>query len=176
MTQSELPRPIRVRALPPAAVEIEADEAERGALTKRFGISGIEALAAQVSLRQTADGIAATGTLRATVVQPCAVTREDFAYPIDEPINLLFVPEGTATRYAEDEEIELADSAPDEIEYDGDTFDLGEAVAQSLGLALDPYREGPGAQAARESAGIVSDEDAMPIGPLAEALKALKPS
>ena len=71
-------------------------------------------------------------------------------------------------------EIELDAEDLDEIEYAGDTFDLGEAVAQSLGLAFDPYAEGPNADAVRVEKGIASDEDQAPSGPLAEALKALK--
>ncbi|QYU69205.1 hypothetical protein J4558_03410 [Leptolyngbya sp. 15MV] len=51
-------------------------------------------------------------------------------------------------------------------------FDLGEAVAQSLGLAIDPYAVGPEAEAARREAGIASDD--VPSGPLAEALRALR--
>ena len=54
----------------------------------------------------------------------------------------------------------------------GTAFDLGEAVAQSFGLAIDPYAAGPEADSVRREAGIV-DEDA-PSGPFA-ALAALKP-
>ena len=47
-------------------------------------------------------------------------------------------------------------------------------MAQTLALAIDPYREGPDADEARKKAGIVSDEDHAPSGPLAEALAGLK--
>mgnify|MGYP006139369497 CR=1 FL=1 len=59
-----------------------------------------------------------------------------------------FVPEGSI-EVADDEEIELASDSPDEIEFDGESFDVGEAVAQSLGLAINPYAEGPRADAVR---------------------------
>ncbi|MEM8726635.1 MAG: DUF177 domain-containing protein, partial [Pseudomonadota bacterium] len=68
--------------------------------------------------------------------------------------------------------IELDAEDCDEIEYAGDMFDLGEAVAQTLGLAIDPYAEGPNADAARKAAGIV--EEGEQDGPLAAALTALK--
>ena len=58
-----------------------------------------------------------------------------------------------------------------EIAFEGDDIDLGEAVAETLGLAIDPYARGPDAEAARRAAGL-SDEDA-PTGPFA-ALAALK--
>jgi len=47
----------------------------------------------------------------------------------------------------------------DEIEYTGTHIDLGEAVAQSLALAIDPFLTGPNADAARKSAGIGTPED-----------------
>ena len=49
--------------------------------------------------------------------------------------------------------------------------DLGEAVAQSFGLALDPYATGPDAETTRRDAGIVAES--APSGPFA-ALAALK--
>ncbi len=39
----------------------------------------------------------------------------------------------------EAEEVELAGTDLDVLPLEGDALDLGEAVAQSLGLALDPY-------------------------------------
>lgn len=171
---AEMTRPVKVRSLPAADMRIEASEDERAALARRFAVTAIERLIAEVTFAEGDEGIAATGRLDAEIVQPCAVTREDFSYRIAEDINLLFVPDGRLTRFDEDEEIELAGNAPDEVEYQGDTFDIGEALAQTLGLAIDPYREGPDAEAARAAAGIESDEDARPGGPLAEALRALK--
>ena len=108
------------------------------------------------------------------ITQPCAVTREELSYDVSEPLMLRFVPAGSVPDYAPDEEIELDAEDLDQIEYEGDAFDLGEAIAQTLALAIDPYREGPGAEEARRKAGIVSDEEQAPSGPLAEALAALK--
>ena len=73
---------------------------------------------------------------------------------------------------AEGDEIELEADDCDEIEYTGDMFDLGEAVAQTLGLAIDPYAEGPNAEAVRAAAGIVTDGEQD--GPLAAMLAGLK--
>ena len=92
---------------------------------------------------------------------------------IDEPIDLRFVEEGRLS-LPDDEnaEIELEADDCDEIEYAGEMFDLGEAVAQTLGLAIDPYAEGPNADAARKAAGIVAEGEQE--GPLAAMLAALK--
>ena len=173
MSELELTRPVKPRALPAAAMTVEADEAERAALAKRFGVTAIHALTAKVEFDTKDDAVLANGSLSASIEQPCAITQEDFTYEVNEPLALRFVPAGSTPAYAPDEEIELDSEDLDEIEFEGEAFDLGEAIAQTLALAIDPYREGPNADTARKEAGIVSDEDA-PSGPLAEALAALK--
>lgn len=177
MPAPEFSRMVKLRPLPGGKLVIEANEAERAALAKRFGLPAIEALSANVELEQDGKAIRATGTLAASVTQLCAISGEDFTTTISEPLALRFVEEGSidpALSEDEDIEIELSADELDEIEYSGDSFDLGEAIAQSLGLAIDPYAEGPNADAARNKAGITSDEEQAPSGPLAEALKALK--
>ena len=173
MIESELARPIKSRALPAEPVVIEASADERVALAKRFGLTSVDDLHATVELEQRAKAIHANGTLKASITQACAISHEDFSTKIEEPLAFRFV-EASAVETGEDDEIEIELDAEelDEIEYSGDTFDLGEAVAQSLGLAIDPYAEGPNADAARKAAGISSDDE--PSGQLAEALKALK--
>ena len=74
---------------------------------------------------------------------------------------------------ASEDEIEITADDCDEIEYEGMTFDLGEAVAQSLGLAIDPFAEGPEADAARQKHGLAGEEASGPFAALA-ALKAGK--
>lgn len=174
MSAPELSRPIKPRALPAGTMTIEADEAERAALASRFGITAIHSLTAEVEFGEKDGAVLAEGKLAATLEQPCAVTREDFTYEVSETFSLRFVPEGRMGEYEEDAEFELTEDDLDEIEYEGDSFDLGEAIAQELALAIDPYREGPSAEEAREKAGIESDENRKPSGPLADALAALK--
>lgn len=169
MSESEMARMIKLRQIDGGDITIEASEAEREALAKRFGIVAVERLAAKLSLEREGDEVAVSGRLEADIVQTCGISGEDFPVRIEEPIALRFVPE--VARTVPDEEIELEEGELDEIEYAGDSFDLGEAVAQSLGLAIDPYATGPNADAARKEAGILEEGAA---GPLAEALRALK--
>ncbi|WP_252259951.1 YceD family protein [Erythrobacter aurantius] len=170
---SELTRPIKVKGLPGDTVVVEADAGERAALARRFGLPGIDSLRAEIDLEQRGKAIRATGTLKAAIRQACAISGEDFPANIEEPIDLRFVEE-TGVTASDDEEIEIELEADDcdEIEYSGDMFDLGEAVAQSLGLSIDPYAEGPNADAARKAAGIVQEGEQE--GPLAAMLKGLK--
>ncbi len=168
---SELTRMVKVRPLPGESLVIEATEAERAALAVRFGLGAVHALRAEVALEQKPRAIRATGRLRADIMQPCAISGEDFPVRIDEPVDLRFVEENQ--RPATDaEEIELLADDCDEIEFAGEMFDLGEAVAQTLGLAIDPYAEGPNADAARKAAGIVAEGEQL--GPLADMLAGLK--
>lgn len=170
---SELTRMIRARPLPSASVVIEANEAERAALAARFGLGAVDALRAEIALEAKPRAIRAAGRLVARVMQPCAVSGEDFPVTIDEPVDLRFV-EANQRPASEDEEIELEADDCDEIEFAGEMFDLGEAVAQTLGLAIDPYAEGPHADAARAAAGIMQEGEQL--GPLADLLAGLKKS
>lgn len=175
MSAPELSRMIKPRHLPAAPVVIEANPEECAALARRFGIPAVHSLHAEVVLEDRAGGVRATGRLDARIVQNCAISGEEFEVAVAEPLALRFVVEGRPDpALAEDDEIEieLTFEECDEIEYSGEAFDVGEAVAQSLGLAIDPYAEGPTADAARQKAGIVSDD--APAGPLADALRALK--
>ena len=168
----EFSRMVRARPLPPQAATIDANEAERAALASRFDVVRIESLHAEVALVADGAAVDVTGTMTAQLVQLCAVSEEEFSVRIEEPLALRFVPE--ARRINPDEEAELPGDEPDEIEFTGEAFDLGEAVAQTLGLAIDPYAEGPNADAARREAGIVQEGAAE--GPLADLLRGLKPN
>ncbi|OGS47815.1 MAG: DNA-binding protein [Erythrobacter sp. RIFCSPHIGHO2_12_FULL_63_10] len=174
MSEGELSRMVRLRPLPAQPVMIEASETERAALAKRFGLPRIDRLTASLALADDGKAVCAKGRLKADVTQLCAVSGEEFAVRIDEPLTLRFVEQHDLETHqgSAEIEIELGGDECDEIGFSGEAFDLGEAVAQSLGLAIDPYATGPNADAARKAAGIIGDD--MPSGPLAEALKALK--
>jgi uncharacterized metal-binding protein YceD (DUF177 family) len=163
---SEFSFPIDRKRLPSGAVELSADDAQRKALARRFGLVAIDRLSATVALSDDGKAVSAAGRLKAAIVQSCAVSGEDLPVTIDEPITLRFVP----AEPSEAEEVELGEADLDEIEFAGGQFDLGEAVAQSLALAIDPYAIGPEAERVRKEAGL-SDEAAS--GPFA-ALAALK--
>lgn len=165
-----MPRPVKLRQVDGGTMRIEATAAERAALAERFDVVAIERLVADVKLDRHGEEVAASGRLEAELVQNCGISGEDFPVRIDEPVSVRFVPE--VAHIVTDEEIELSENDLDEIEYTGGAFDLGEAIAQSLGLAIDPYAEGPNADAVRKEAGIETDD--APSGPLAEALKGLR--
>lgn len=169
MSEPEFSRVVRAYPQPPKTLRITADEAERAALAERFGIGAIGSLSADLTFAAEGDAIAAKGRLVAELTQNCAVSGDDFPTLVDEPLDFRFVPAGSLEVC--DEEVEFDSSQADEIDFEGDSFDLGETVAQSLGLAIDPYAEGPGADEARREAGIV--DESAPRGSLADALARL---
>lgn len=138
MIQPEFSRPVRLGP-ERRGVVLEATAAERAALALRFGILGIGSLCARLVLEPEAGGtIRARGRLEAEVEQACVVTLEPVAQRVDAPLDLRILEEGVAPGDDDPE-------SPDEIESQGDLVDLGEAVAEQLALALDPYPRAEGA-------------------------------
>lgn len=146
---------------------IEADQAEREALARRFELVSIDALSAEAALRREAGAIIAEGRIRAAVEQACVATGVPVPALIDEPFAVKFVPENGAG-----EEIELDAEDLDTIDYSGGAIDLGEAVAETLALSLEPFPRAPDADEVLRAAGVLS-EDEVVTGPFA-ALQALK--
>ncbi|MCM8731205.1 YceD family protein [Hephaestia sp. GCM10023244] len=161
----EFSRPIRLDTIgeQPRRIAIEADATERAALAERFGLIAIDRLAATFTLQREADGIVAKGKVSAAVSQACVVTGEPVPAMVDEPVALRFV-QGVEP---DEDEIELSDDALDTIAITGGAIDLGEAAAETVALALDPFPRAPGAEAVLRAAGVLSEEQARPLGALA---------
>ena len=168
MSTPEFTRPLDVRQAEGQMPHLEASEAERAALARRFGLVSIARLAADLVLSRQDRVVSAEGRLSAAFVQSCAVSGEDLPVKIAEPIALHFVPPADSPE--SEEEIELEAEDLDEIEMEGTRFDLGEAVAQSLALAIDPYLEGPGAEEVRK-AGLLGQGESSPFAALKGLLK-----
>ncbi|MES2020926.1 MAG: DUF177 domain-containing protein [Pseudomonadota bacterium] len=166
MTAPEFSRLERIDTIGEGArsVSITADAAERSALAERFGLLAVDRLEATFRVQRDAAGVVARGEVRAAVVQACSVTEEPLPVTVSEDVALRFVTEQEA---AAEEEIELDLDALDTMPYDGAAIDLGEAAAETMALALDPFPRGPNAAAALRAAGVISEEEAKPAGALA---------
>ena len=144
----EFSRPVSREALArgPQSLELAADAAERAALARRFGLLGLERLEARVTLAPRDGGrlIRLEGHLCAEVSQACVVSLEPVASRIEEGFSQLYSlapPEAERTR-----ELVVDPEAEDPPEALGPQgLDLGEAVAQQLALALEPYPRAEGA-------------------------------
>jgi uncharacterized metal-binding protein YceD (DUF177 family) len=168
MTQlPEFSRPVRVDTLAaePRHLSIEADEAERAALARRFGLVGIERLSAEAALARNGEEIVAIGALSAEVTQSCVASGAEIAAKLGEQFRIVFRPQPAMP--AEEDEIELSESEMDVVFYDGASVDIGEAVAETLSLSLDPYPRAPDADDLLREAGVKSEAEAGPFGALA---------
>lgn len=169
MTPPEFSRPERLDAIGAGEreVRVAATDAERMALAARFGVLSVERLEAVLAVRKEAAGIAVRGRVTGAVVQACSVTGVPLDATIDEPVALLFV-----ETLDEQEEIELDAGALDTVEIEGGAVDLGEAAAETMALALDPFPRSPEAEAVLRAAGVVSEDEHRPLGAL-HGLKAM---
>lgn len=167
MIPPELSRPVRIDTLgaEPRAMAIEAGSDEREALARRFGLIEIGHLEAKATLARSGAEIVAKGRMSAAVVQSCVATGEPVAATLDEPFEIVFRPSPSDGR--PDEEIELGEGELDVVFYVGGMIDFGEAVAETLSLALDPFPRSPGAAETLKAAGVKSEEEAGPFGALA---------
>ncbi|MDQ4088336.1 MAG: DUF177 domain-containing protein [Pseudomonadota bacterium] len=174
MSAPEFSRLVRVDTLgpEPRTMEVEAEEAEREALAKRFGLEAIARLAAEVTLVRKGEEVSVKGVLSAAATQACVATGEPVAETVETPFELVFRP--PPQRVNAEEEVELSEGELDVIFYDGASVDLGEAVAETLFLSLDPYPRSASADAALREAGVKSEEEAQAESSPFAALGALK--
>ena len=129
--KAELSRMVPVNRLP-SQFTVEGNPAECVALAARLLIPEVRRVVCRFELRRQGETIEADGVLEAEVVQSCVVSLDPVEQSVAERFTLRFVPEGDVT---DDDDPE----APDEIPYRGSSIDLGEATAEQLALALDPY-------------------------------------
>ena len=157
---NEFSRAVRVDTLgsTPRTLKIEADAHECEALATRFGLEAIDRLEAEMSLVRGGEAATATGVLFAQVTQSCVATGEPVPARIEEPFTILFEPERQPA--AADEEIELSEEECDIVFYAGAMIDVGEAVAETLALSLDPWPRSPNADAVLKAEGVKSQEQA----------------
>lgn len=166
MTQpSEFSRPIPVGTIGAGAARhsVEASAGECAALARRFDLVAMESLSAEAEIRRDGPIVYARGLARADIIQSCVVTGDPVSSRIEAEFDLRFLPE---TAPVSEEEIELSADECETMAYDGGAIDLGEAAAQTVALALDPFPRSDNAEQALRDAGVVSEEEAGPFGAL----------
>ena len=150
-------------------IDLIATDAERDAIMRRLGLVSLERLAAHCVLDHKGIGdqagsIRARGRIKAALAQACVATGEPLPSFLDEAFELHVQPEPVRVP---DDEIELAGDELDVIFHDGSAIELGEAIADTLAVSLDPYPRGPNAEVALQQAGVLSEEQAGPFAALA---------
>ena len=162
--QAEFSRPVSTESIGQRDQlhEIEATEAERAALARRFDLVSLDAFRATIRLRRMNRGlIEAKGRIEAEVVQSCVVTLEPVPARISEAFKVLY---STAPVLPQREVIVSAETEDPPEPVNGGVIDLGETAAQQMALALDPYPRAPGAEppsAAEADAGREEKDDEL---------------
>jgi uncharacterized metal-binding protein YceD (DUF177 family) len=171
----EFSRPVAIAKISgiAATYRITANAAERAALARRFDLETLDRLDAEIRLRRVAGEIRLEADLAADLVQSCVVTMAPVPVAIAESFTLCYRP-----GIDEDEADRLALENPEDEIIEpliGESIDIGEAVAQQLSVAMDPYPRASDASSA--SAEFHRDEaDEAPLKPRNpfDALAALK--
>jgi len=155
---SEWSKPVRLDQVPATGrdLALNPSPSERAGVAERLGLLELPELAADVLLERSRGDLVASGTLRARAVQACSVTGEPVTAEVHEAFELRF--RESEPRAAGDE-VELSEGELDVLPLDGGTAELGEALADTLALALPPYPRAPGAEEALREAGVRTEEE-----------------
>jgi uncharacterized metal-binding protein YceD (DUF177 family) len=126
---------------------IEATPEECARVAARLGLQSLVTFTATFRITRQAGGdeYLAQGRLHARAVRNCVISLEDFTEPTDLVFTIRFVTEEAS----QDEALEAPydyEDGPDEVLYQNDTLDLGEAAVQEYALSLNPYPRKPGAR------------------------------
>lgn len=128
----------------PVTVTLSADERERAGVARLWQVEKVDSLSAELQIaRWKKDGIRIKGRVVADIVQSCIVTLEPIAAHLDEPMDQIFIPEGSKlARITLDGHGEMVvdPDGPDTPElFQGDSIDAGSVVTEFAALAIDPY-------------------------------------
>lgn len=124
---------------------LKAGAEARRTIADRFAWISVKALNAKVSLTLRGGHLLLSGTIRATVVQPCVATLEPVQSDLTLPVNIRFMPqEDLEIREARDEEdgavLIDADSAAEDLDLLPEhSLELGDTLAQILALAVPAF-------------------------------------
>jgi len=150
----EFSRPISIEGITPDKLRkesVEATEEECAALAQRFDLRSLSGLTAKLGIRRIAGGatVRVEGDFEAEVVQACVVSLRDVPSLIKGHFDTYFTEEKTS-----EGEIEFTADDPEEVAdiISRGQIDLGEVVAQSLALEIDPYPRAPGVSLAAQLA------------------------
>ena len=161
----EFSRPVRLDQLGRQAqpVTIRADAKEREALARRFNLLSLGRLEAEYSLAGEGAAVVARGRVRAKLAQACVATGLPVPESIDTDLLLRFVAESASEP---GDELEIDSEDCDVIGFDGQLIDMGEAVAETMALAMTPYPRSPEADTYLRDAGVLTEEQASPFAAL----------
>ena len=137
-TGPEFSRPLQTDRVPKAgSVEkLAAEPEELKALAKRMKLPALHVLTAEIKATPwRGGGIKLEGHLTADLEQVSVISLEPFRETVSIPIARYFLPPGAVVENEDEDDADPIDNG---------WIDLGEVVAETLALDLDPYPRRPG--------------------------------
>ena len=150
ITRNEFSRRLVIEPWPGdgMTVDVSADAAERRALAERFDLLEVHALRGHGRLERRGAELVLRGWLEADVVQECVVSLEPVPARLRQPVERRYrlgrVSEAERARFEPHGTVVLDDDEAEIEPVIGREVDLGEAFAEELGLALEPYPRAAG--------------------------------
>jgi len=138
MPQLEFSRPLQVDRVPKlgSTEKLSADPEELKALARRFKIPALHALTAEIRATPwRGGGMKLEGYITADMEQVSVVSLEPFRETVSVPLARYFLPHGAVVDNEQEDDADPIDNG---------WIDLGEVVAETLALDLDPYPKKPG--------------------------------
>lgn len=157
--------PLTVDHIPDAGLHrtIEAPPAACAAVAALAGVRAVSGLSAAVEVVRDSVRVHITGRVRARVGQTCVVTLEPIETDVDEPIDVVFAPEGAGERSPGEGRDRNPEEEPPELLVGG-TVDLGAIATEFLILGIEPYPRKAGVEFAPPE---VADDVPHPFAALA---------
>jgi len=152
----------------PLPLVIVADDVERAAIAARFDLVALDRLEASLDLAfDGSDVMNVSGSVSGNVVQRCVATDEPLPARVQTPVDVRYVPLDRLEAAENEAEIELGEQDLDIVGYTSGKVDLGEMIADTLYLALNPFPRHPDADAFLKARGVKSEGEAGAFGALA---------
>ncbi|MEY3083389.1 MAG: hypothetical protein RJA94_3374 [Pseudomonadota bacterium] len=134
----EFSRPLQVDRVPKlgSTEKLSAEPAELQALAKRFKIPVLHSLSAEIRATPwRGGGMKLEGHITADLEQVSVISLEAFRETVSVPLARYFLPHGAVVDNQQEDDADPIDNG---------WIDLGEVVAETLALDLDPYPRKPG--------------------------------
>lgn len=129
----EFSRPLQVDRVPALGCHerLAADEKECAALAKRFDLPRIHSLGGLLKVEPwRGGGLKITGILNAKVDQVSVISLEIFTLDLEFPVERYFVSPRASSPDADEDDVDVVENG---------YVDLGEILAETIALELDPY-------------------------------------
>lgn len=127
--------------------QLKASKNQLSDLADRFKLVVLNSFSADISVQSEAktDTIWIRGNIEADLVQQCVVTLGDVPEQVSDSFELMLVSPELAEQMDEDE-VYLDPKAPDYDAFEGAIIPVGDVVAQTLSVLMDPYPKQPNAK------------------------------